>query len=820
MKIIRKIKRTGLNLLVRRKRIKGYTVGNAKRWLRNMYRDLRKNREYGLGKKIWAYRRGFLPGFIDRNSIQSSNYKDYISERDYNYVASINGTYAKWITDRVTAHKVLKKFSDYLPQDYYNFYKRGSQVCVKCLEECPENYGDTFDDVVALIKEKKDLILTTSKYSKSYARRIKYNDKTKQILFSGVPSSDKEIVNIIKERCLKGMTLVLMERVVMHPQFQAHHNSRGTVCRLVVINESGSHGEITDAHLILDGGYYVINNQGKGVSVDNLDAYLEESQSITAIDTDLDHTHKGSLEKNGKLYQLKSELKTRNLISDINISDGSFQGARELLGKEIQKHENNPRDGVKIKGVIPHWEEIQTIVDEICCYIPQVEYMGMDIAITKDGFKIVRFEDHPSFSKVFLFSKKTQDFLKLKLEEKKKERLTGKAKRAESARLFRLGWMSFVSKLLYPNGIRRRLTLYWIEEIFTDFRQNKDVSLKDKLWAYRHGFLSYRLAQYGITRENHLEYISDLEYLFVRHINNDYKTWLEDKITIKYVCQKFNDCFPGYYYYVSMRNGNSRIIPLMDCPEGYGTAHQDIINLAKEKGILALKPDRGSWGKGFYRLEYIDSKFYLNFEEASEAQVLELLSDPGTQYLVTEYIQMHPDLKKIYSGSVNTIRMIVYKRDGKNATIGNAYMRFGSTATGAVDNMRAGGMFARIDIDTGRYYDSKILENNMIVDRACHPDTGVKIEGILPNWEKVKSLVIDIANSFDQLEYFGFDIAITEDGIKLPEINRYPGYPRIETFNRDTIDYLLERLAEKEKKYGYDKKLPKKLMKLQDRTHQ
>ena len=52
-----------------------------------------------------------------------------------------------------------------------------------------------------------------------------------------------------------------------------------------------------------------------------------------------------------------------------------------------------------------------------------------------------------------------------------------------------------------------------------------------------------------------------------------------------------------------------------------------------------------------------------------------------------------------------------------------------------------------------------------------------------------------------QLEYLGFDVAISEDGMKLPEINRAPGYPKIEKFSPLTNDYLLYKLDQKRKKY-------------------
>lgn len=71
--------------------------------------------------------------------------------------------------------------------------------------------------------------------------------------------------------------------------------------------------------------------------------------------------------------------------------------------------------------------------------------------------------------------------------------------------------------------------------------------------------------------------------------------------------------------------------------------------------------------------------------------------------------------------------------------------------------------------------------------------------------------------SIPQLEYFGFDLAITEDGIKFPEINRFPDYPKIEKYNPKTIDYLLYKLEMKKKKFGYYNKPCRKLIHLPKR---
>ena len=132
---------------------------------------------------------------------------------------------------------------------------------------------------------------------------------------------------------------------------------------------------------------------------------------------------------------------------------------------------------------------------------------------------------------------------------------------------------------------------------------------------------------------------------------------------------------------------------------------------------MALKPDEGSHGEGFYRLEWDGTGYRLNGAPATEERVRSILSDPSNQYLVTEYIQMHPQLKEIYPDSVNTIRVTVFKADGRTPVIGNAYMRIGSSRTGFVDNLAAGGICASVDIETGRYGNAKILDGGCTMDK-------------------------------------------------------------------------------------------------------
>lgn len=463
------------------------------------------------------------------------------------------------------------------------------------------------------------------------------------------------------------------------------------------------------------------------------------------------------------------------------------------------------------------YSDIKETVLKMARFAPQLAFFGLDIALDeKGGFAIVNFMNYPEYPD-FPLGEKTVSFMKEKIRERDEmaKDLGLRLRTAEK----RIRWKTRqnFTAIFYPKDMMPYLGMRWIKEVLTDFFSKSDASFGTKMWAYRHGFLSYRIPQYGITEENYPEHISDFEYKWLRHINGEYRRLFDDKITIKYILNQFRECFPEYYYHIKSKNGENIIIPMMDCPEKYSDNYEDIIALAKEKKELAMKPEEGSHGHGFYRLTYDEGKFYLNFKEATEEDVLAILRDPENQYLITEYIKNNEQFKKIYSGAVNTVRMIVFKYDGVTPEIGNAYMRFGSSATGTVDNMGAGGIFVEVDEKTGRYYDAKIIRSNCIEDCPVHPDSGIPIEGYIPHWEQVKKTVLDVAASVPEMEYFGFDVAITEDGVKFPEINRFPDYPKIEKFSPETMKYLLKKLDEKKHRFGYDKKPCRKIIHLPKR---
>lgn len=336
----------------------------------------------------------------------------------------------------------------------------------------------------------------------------------------------------------------------------------------------------------------------------------------------------------------------------------------------------------------------------------------------------------------------------------------------------------------------------WYDSVRINLLTDKSAALKDKIWCYRRGFMPWRIFQYGLTAENYESFLSDRDYMYLHQINNSYKKWIEDKMTLRYVLDPFKEYLPQYYFQIIRREGYTVILPLMDCPDGYQGTFDDLFRLLRERGNLALKAASGTHGIGFYKMSYEDGKYYMNNEESSEYEIRRTILNFRSYYVVTEYINMHQQIKDLYAGSVNTLRIMMINRDGYNPQILDAYMRIGSSTTGTTDNVAFGGVFCKIDVDTGRYGNAEQSKDHVLVACPRHPDTGTLIEGIIPHWELIKDQVVAMSRYMGQLEYLGFDVVCTPDSFVILEINshqdlhRYIYYdPRIKQFYFDKLKY-------------------------------
>lgn len=322
-------------------------------------------------------------------------------------------------------------------------------------------------------------------------------------------------------------------------------------------------------------------------------------------------------------------------------------------------------------------------------------------------------------------------------------------------------------------GFRSILGFYRWQRERVHILKSKSGSFGDKIWCLRHGFSvnDYNLYGHENMRKNYRDYLSLKQYNQLHPINGMFSLWIDDKLTVKHVFSRFGEHLPLYYF--DIENGEALRLP--DCPDSVkANGYEGIVELLRQKKKLALKQLLGSYGRGFYRLEYVDDSFYITGEKATEEALFRLLRSLN-HYLVTEFITNHETLRTIWPDATNTLRVLMASVDQEPVVL-RSFIRFGNKKSNGVDNAHAGGIEAIVDEETGKILFAIAFDKAGYSTRITHhPDSGASFDVSIPHWDYVIDTCKKICRAYPELKYWGFDIAITEEGFTILEINSLSG---------------------------------------------
>ena len=381
-----------------------------------------------------------------------------------------------------------------------------------------------------------------------------------------------------------------------------------------------------------------------------------------------------------------------------------------------------------------------------------------------------------------------------------------KAKIIKAYRTVRKSCKRFVLWRMRKMGYTEYMAHEWFASVSNNLQSDKKTPLKTKLWCYRRGFMPWRIEQYELTDDNYKQYLSDRDYMYLHQINNNYKKWIEDKMTFRMVLDPFKEHLPKYYFQILQRDDKQLLVKLPDLPDGYGTTLDELFRLLRQEKKLALKAASGTHGIGFYKMHYENGKYYLNNKPTTELGIRNTINSFRSFYVVTDYIKQHEQINKIYAGSVNTIRIMMLNRDGHHPQLMDAYMRIGSKKSGVTDNVAFGGVVCTIDMETGEYGNGMQIKDHKFINIDKHPDTKTPLHGHIPNWELIKKGLIDICNYMPQLEYLGFDVVCSPDGFVVLEVNSHQDLHRLRYYDQRVKDFYAYKLQRKERLYKIKRK--------------
>ncbi|WP_164701387.1 sugar-transfer associated ATP-grasp domain-containing protein [Modestobacter sp. KNN46-3] len=156
--------------------------------------------------------------------------------------------------------------------------------------------------------------------------------------------------------------------------------------------------------------------------------------------------------------------------------------------------------------------------------------------------------------------------------------------------------------------------------------------------------------------------------------------------------------------------------------------------------------------------------------------------EPGAAVLVQERLEQHPQLRAVHPGSLNTLRALAIRLPDGDPVVAAAVHRWGTAASGAVDNVSSGGLCSAVDLATGRLGPAvgrPRERGRPTYDR--HPDTGVPIAGeTVPHWGEVLDLVGQLMTAFPEVTHVGWDVCVTDRGPLVLEGNA--GVPNLNVF--------------------------------------
>ena len=203
-----------------------------------------------------------------------------------------------------------------------------------------------------------------------------------------------------------------------------------------------------------------------------------------------------------------------------------------------------------------------------------------------------------------------------------------------------------------------------------------------------------------------------------------------------------------------------------------------VLHILKTKGVQScvIKTTESSHGDNVWVIKSIGYQDDDAIMTRFDGEELTLSSVLGEEALIFESVVRQTDQFSAFNASsVNTVRFMTALYPDGSAKVIATFIKIGRAGR-CVDNAGGGGnVDVCVDVETGEIrYAIQFDGWHNVKDIDCHPDNGNLLNGVvIENWESVKAEVIRFQQAFPYCKVAGWDIAITDDGPVVIEINDF-----------------------------------------------
>ena len=288
----------------------------------------------------------------------------------------------------------------------------------------------------------------------------------------------------------------------------------------------------------------------------------------------------------------------------------------------------------------------------------------------------------------------------------------------------------------------------FLNYVATTYNKNKFGLILDIIvcvFKYNIGIMDYFIFRFFQMDKNGRNKWAGTGFMYEYHLKmnpNETRDILSDKI-------KF---FTAYADFVNHTN-----CTISDLEES-NAKMESVLN--NKSGKIVIKDSLGQCG---WDVEVLKTS------ELNKTELLKYMKQKGFN-LIEEFVIQHPELAKLSTTGLNTVRMVTQFNKKNEVEILAARLRI--SVNSHVDNLASGNIAAPIDINSGKVSGLGVYSDITKQDVEFHPMSNLRIVDFqVPKWNEVKELVINAAKHRPENRSIGWDVAITENGVELIEGN-------------------------------------------------